>query len=97
MAGMLEGSLSVLRSPEIIRPKRARRLYGAFLEYAVMSDQLLKVEQIAAWLSISKASLYRLVSEHRIPFFKVRGAGLRFDPNEIRRWIEGQRIGKGSK
>jgi excisionase family DNA binding protein len=94
MAGMLEGSLSVLCSPEIIQPKRARRLYGAFLEYAVMSDQLLKVADVARRLNCHKQSIYKLVACRRIPFEKIVGVGVRFDPAKFEKWIAGQSIGK---
>jgi len=94
MAGMFEGSLSLLRSPKIIQPKRARRLYGAFLEYAVMSDQLLKVAEVARRLNCHKQSVYKLVAARRIPFEKIVGIGLRFDPAEFEKWVAGQRTGR---
>lgn len=60
-------------------------------------DGLLKVGDVAALLGVHRQSVYKLAESGKIPHYKVRGAGLRFDPAEIRRWIDGQRIGRGSK
>ena len=61
-----------------------------------MADPYLKVGEVARLLAAHPQSVFRLVQSRRIPFYKIKGIGLRFDPNEIHKWIEGQRI-KGSK
>jgi excisionase family DNA binding protein len=49
-------------------------------------ESLLDYEQLAAWLRDSVRHLRRLVHEDRIPNVKV-GHFVRFDPNQIRRWL----------
>lgn len=61
------------------------------------SDQLLKIGDVASRISSSKASVYKLAESGKIPHFKIRGAGLRFDPIEVEKWIAGQKVGRGSK
>jgi excisionase family DNA binding protein len=49
------------------------------------------VAAIAAWLSVEVVFVRRLVAEHRIPFVKI-GKFVRFDPDEVERWITAQRV-----
>ncbi len=51
-----------------------------------MSEPLLLIDELAQWLKVPKGSLYNLVHERRIPFLKI-GHRLRFDRNEIERWL----------
>lgn len=48
---------------------------------------LLTIDELAAWLKLPKGTLYNWVHERRLPFVKV-GPRVRFDPVEIRRWLE---------
>jgi len=52
-----------------------------------MTQQLLTIEELAAWLQLPKATLYAWTHERRIPFFKC-GRRLRFDPKQIQAWLE---------
>jgi excisionase family DNA binding protein len=52
---------------------------------------LLDIEQLAAWLRVDVGFLRRLVAKRRIPFVKL-GKFVRFDPDEIAGWIDGQRV-----
>ena len=45
----------------------------------------------AEQLGISLAHLYRLASEHRIPFVRLGGA-LRFDPVDVRAWLDAKKV-----
>ena len=53
--------------------------------------QLLDVAELADRLGVTERHVRRLVSERRVPFIKW-GHLLRFDPNEIASWIDGNRV-----
>jgi excisionase family DNA binding protein len=46
----------------------------------------LNVSDIAELLNVSERQVYKLVSEHRIPCFKI-GGSIRFDPFAIAIWL----------
>lgn len=52
---------------------------------------LLDVGAVADALGITRRHVQRLVAERRIPFLKV-GRFVRFDQNEIKRWMDEQRV-----
>ncbi len=45
------------------------------------------VSELAKLLTLSPRQLYKMAAANRIPNFKV-GSSIRFDPGEIREWIE---------
>jgi len=49
-------------------------------------DKLLTLEEVAAWLRLSKDSVYRLTQGGKIPAFKV-GTQWRFKQTEIDAWM----------
>ena len=49
--------------------------------------RLIDLTTLARWLGVEPRHVRRLVAERRIPFIKW-GHLLRFDPEEIRRWID---------
>jgi excisionase family DNA binding protein len=49
-------------------------------------------EALATWLGVEIVFVRRLVAERRIPFLKI-GKFVRFDPPEVARWIDDQRVG----
>ena len=53
--------------------------------------KLLAIGELAELLGVSERHVRRLVAERRIPFIKW-GHFLRFDPNEIERWLDRSRI-----
>jgi excisionase family DNA binding protein len=53
---------------------------------------MLDIEGVAAWLGTSHRHVRRLVAERRIPYVKI-GHYVRFDNEEVARWIDGQRVG----
>lgn len=57
--------------------------------------RLLDIDQLAGHLGTSHRHIRRLIAERRIPYVKV-GRLVRFDPNEIAQWLEGNRQGPGS-
>ncbi|MDY6915802.1 MAG: helix-turn-helix domain-containing protein [Candidatus Cloacimonadota bacterium] len=52
--------------------------------------RLMILDEAAKFLSLSKASIYRLVSERKIPFHKT-GGKLYFLENELLNWIKSGR------
>lgn len=42
-----------------------------------MADEWLTVEEAAAYLKVSKPSIYRYCSEGRLPFYNLAGTGTR--------------------
>ena len=51
---------------------------------------LFNTEQLAELLQVNVRHIRRLVHERRVPFIKW-GHLVRFDPNEIKRWLDGKR------
>ena len=54
---------------------------------APVRPALMNIDQVAERLGVSVRHMRRLVAERRIPFVKW-GHLLRFDPDEVDRWIE---------
>lgn len=54
---------------------------------ATVRPALMNIDQVAERLGVSVRHMRRLVAERRIPFVKW-GHLLRFDPDEVDRWIE---------
>lgn len=52
--------------------------------------EIFTLDELAAYLKVSKRTLYRLAAQAEIPAFKVGGAW-RFRRNDIDRWI-GERL-----
>ncbi|ODW58666.1 DNA-binding protein [Vibrio parahaemolyticus] len=55
-----------------------------------MKDQILTLKEVAAYLKLAEKTAYRLVSEGRLPGFKV-GGSWRFKCGDLDRWIEEQK------
>lgn len=51
---------------------------------------LLDVNGLAAYLNVNVGYIRRLVHERRVPFHKI-GKFVRFDPDDIDRWVRAQR------
>jgi excisionase family DNA binding protein len=56
---------------------------------------VLTIEELSAYLKISKSTLYKLVREGRIPSQKV-GRHWRFRKKAIDRWLEETRVEKSA-
>lgn len=52
---------------------------------------LLNFKQAAALLGLPEGSLRRYISERKIPFLRV-GKLIRFDPVELRAWLDSKRV-----
>jgi excisionase family DNA binding protein len=53
----------------------------------MMQEQLLTIEQVAAYLKVGKFTVYRLVTKRKLPAFKV-GNQWRFKRQIIDAWLE---------
>jgi excisionase family DNA binding protein len=54
-----------------------------------MTDEIMTIKELAAYLKVTEKSLYRLLSNGKLPAFKVGGAW-RFRREEIDKWIKTQ-------
>ncbi len=52
-----------------------------------MTDQILTLKEVAAYLKLAEKTAYRLASEGKLPGFKV-GGSWRFKREDIEAWIE---------
>ena len=52
-----------------------------------MTDDILTIKELAEYLKLNEKTAYRLVSEGKIPGFKV-GGSWRFQRAEIQDWIK---------
>lgn len=48
-------------------------------------------DQVAERLQLSKAHVYRLAQQHRLPYCRI-GNSLRFRPAEIEKWLDEKTI-----
>jgi excisionase family DNA binding protein len=58
------------------------------------AQALMDIEAVASRLGVRVRHVRRLVHERRIPFIKW-GHLLRFDPDDIERWLDGSRFSPG--
>lgn len=54
--------------------------------------RLYDVAQVASMLDVKESFVRRLVTRHRIPFYKI-GKFIRFDPEEVWTWVQDGRGG----
>ncbi len=52
-----------------------------------MTDQILTLKEVAAYLKLAEKTAYKLAAEGKLPGFKV-GGSWRFKSDDIERWIE---------
>jgi excisionase family DNA binding protein len=58
---------------------------------ALNTNNLITPEELASILRMSESSIYRLVKERKIPFYKISGS-LRFKISEIEGYINNGRV-----
>ena len=51
-------------------------------------EKLLTCEQVSEIFSLSKYTIYNLVSESRIPCFRINKRLVRFRESELERWLK---------
>lgn len=55
-----------------------------------MTDQILTLKEVAAYLKLAEKTAYKLAAEGKLPGFKV-GGSWRFKDKDIDLWIEQQK------
>jgi len=55
-----------------------------------MTDQILTLKEVAAYLKLAEKTAYRLASEGKLPGFKV-GGSWRFKREDLEAWIQEQK------
>jgi excisionase family DNA binding protein len=55
-----------------------------------MNDQILTLKEVSSYLKLAEKTAYRLVSEGKLPGFKV-GGSWRFRRDDLHAWIEKQK------
>ena len=86
----MSNSTSDRRGSKHATPSEATSTMGG--ESNSFHRPLLDIEGVAVWLGTSHRHVRRLVAEGRIPYLKI-GHYVRFDDEEVARWIDGQRVG----
>ena len=54
------------------------------------TDELMTVEDLAAWLRKPRSWIYNRIDDLGIPYFKI-GNHIRFKLSEVERWLDQQR------
>jgi len=55
-----------------------------------MTDKILTLKEVAAYLKLAEKTAYKLAAEGKLPGFKV-GGSWRFKAEDIERWIESKK------
>jgi len=55
-----------------------------------MSDQILTLKEVAAYLKLAEKTAYKLAAADKLPGFKV-GGSWRFKQSDIESWIEAKK------
>lgn len=59
-----------------------------------MKNEIMTIQEVAEYLRLNEKTTYRLVSDGKLPGFKV-GGSWRFRKSEIDRWISKQEVKRG--
>ena len=59
--------------------------------------KLLTAEEVADFLSVDPATVYRWVEAGRLPAFRLGPGAIRFDPDAVEAWVIGQKVGQPSR
>lgn len=55
-------------------------------------NDILNASKAAEYLCITKGLLYKLTSQHRLPFFKPMGKRIFFRKSELDQWLNAGRV-----
>jgi excisionase family DNA binding protein len=75
--------------PDLVGSEEASSASVGLADSLEQKRRALVVVEVAQLLNISERQVYKLVSGHRIPCFKI-GASIRFDPVAISGWLRGK-------
>jgi len=74
----------------VIRPRCAALVVGMNDDKTELPE-LWGVDELAAYLGVTKHFVYRLTSEHRIRFVRV-GKTVRFRPSDVEAWLDAETV-----
>ena len=57
-----------------------------------LMPQMLTIEEAAQFLNVSKHTVYRLTSQHRIKFYKPTGKRIYFDKADLNEWMKSKAV-----
>ena len=61
------------------------------MKTTINTNQLVSIQEVAHFLGVSVHTLYKMVSQRRIPYLKV-GSRVKFDPLKLEAWIKQQTV-----
>lgn len=67
--------------------KRLKLLEEMLQEQNLLRKEVLTVEEAVKYMGISKPTLYKLTSEHKIPFYKPTEGKNYFKRTELNEWL----------
>lgn len=76
-------------------PKVVNCPVGSIADQILSTSHAMKVSELAEILNVSRAFLYRLAADRRLPSFRLGGA-VRFDPKAVAAWLRKDRGLDGS-
>ena len=56
------------------------------------AKQVLRLEEAALFMGISKSSLYKMTHKHELPFFRPNGKLIYFEKAELLKWMRQNRV-----
>jgi excisionase family DNA binding protein len=62
------------------------------LELIKSPKQLMNLEQLSEYTSLSKNFIYKLTSTHQIPFYRPTGKTIYFEKAEVDKWMRRHRV-----
>ncbi|MCK6639432.1 MAG: helix-turn-helix domain-containing protein [Bacteroidia bacterium] len=62
------------------------------LELLKAPKQLMNIEQLSQYISMSKSAIYKLTSTHQIPFYRPSGKIIFFEKAEVDKWMRRNRV-----
>lgn len=85
-----QGSVRPVPASSSVQPRKRETVSSAR-----PLPELVRMEVVAKALGVTERHVRRLVDERRIPFVKV-GYFIRFEPEEVARWVKEHRVdGRG--
>ena len=85
------------RSPFPLRiPIFSPILSAIFKVVGIMTEEILTLKEVAAYLKLAEKTAYKLAAEGKLPGFKV-GGSWRFKQVDIEKWIEEKKNKEANK
>jgi len=62
------------------------------IKFLLMIQEILNASMAAEFLGMTKGLLYKLTSQHRIPYYKPCGKRIMFKRSELEQWVNAGRV-----